>query len=719
MADDIASLGFSIDSDPLVETETRLRAMEAAAKRAGVSVEEMQARIKRASTGSGPIVPNLVTPPKLPWSVPQITEIDKGLKNITASGLTQQQMWRSLTHEIGLLNPHLAEMVRHFGFVSQGLGHLPITLSILAVSFAAMSAVVIKSLEAFASFEKESIQMDNALALVGGQSGQTAKSLHNLAEELSSSGVVTKEAAVASERALLVFKNIGPEAFGPALDAAKKLSETGLVPMETAAKALGEAINNPIMASQALSKVFVELTTVQQQQINAAVRAGDVLKAQSLVMEAVDAKSKGINSTAQTLTAQWTAMTKSFEDFLITIGGAIALLTNLGSVLSVISNAIKDSIAAMKDLAGAQTLSEGRAGPGGVKMVLTQGAAFEQPHMSEAQFRPIIQGLEAQAAAQKIAADASKMGAGAAAAYTAAETVRQQAIRDGLPLDAAQEKELQAVTGALGGAKTATELSNLAWEIQIDRLQATGKLTDAQTEAVQKLVPIVGRNLSAALANSNEKLLEYNTRLKQAKSTTDSAVSGIGSALTSGLADLVDGTKDVSAAFADMSKAVVRALDEMIIKLAIVGPLENALKPIFASAGSLFVPGAATGGVLGRDSFPHSLVSAAAFAGAPHFASGGMVGGGIPVIAHAGEGIFTKGQMAAMGGGGAQVVNVNVQNNAGAKVSVDESRGDDGSQQIGIMIERVESAIASRITEGRSSVGRATANVYGLTRQAR
>jgi hypothetical protein len=49
------------------------------------------------------------------------------------------------------------------------------------------------------------------------------------------------------------------------------------------------------------------------------------------------------------------------------------------------------------------------------------------------------------------------------------------------------------------------------------------------------------------------------------------------STLTSGLTDMLDGTKSVSQGFTDMGKAIVRALEEAMIKMLIIQPLMRAL----------------------------------------------------------------------------------------------------------------------------------------------
>ena len=70
--------------------------------------------------------------------------------------------------------------------------------------------------------------------------------------------------------------------------------------------------------------------------------------------------------------------------------------------------------------------------------------------------------------------------------------------------------------------------------------------------------------------------------------------------------------------------------------------------------GDIPLIGASIGGIVGVTNFPTSFVHPSYFDHAPHFDTGGVIGGGgVPIIAHPGEGIFSKEQMAAMGGSSA------------------------------------------------------------------
>ena len=61
------------------------------------------------------------------------------------------------------------------------------------------------------------------------------------------------------------------------------------------------------------------------------------------------------------------------------------------------------------------------------------------------------------------------------------------------------------------------------------------------------------------------------------------------------------------------------------------------------------------GGIVGSEATFSRYVHPAYFDDAPKFHTGGIAGDEVPIIAKRGEGVFTQGQMAAMGGGGQQM----------------------------------------------------------------
>lgn len=147
---------------------------------------------------------------------------------------------------------------------------------------------------------------------------------------------------------------------------------------------------------------------------------------------------------------------------------------------------------------------------------------------------------------------------------------------------AVQRKRIEEVTGAYEKATEALERNTVAQSIRRGRQTALLDPQDVQiAEQLKGLYP----NVATALSSTEAAALRANEAMKSIGTTMSST-------LTSGLADILDGTKSVSDGFASMAKSIARSIEEAVIKMAIVQPLLRSFG--LGGAGSL-IPGFADG----------------------------------------------------------------------------------------------------------------------------
>jgi lambda family phage tail tape measure protein len=129
---------------------------------------------------------------------------------------------------------------------------------------------------------------------------------------------------------------------------------------------------------------------------------------------------------------------------------------------------------------------------------------------------------------------------------------------------------------------------------------------------------------------------------------------------------------------------------------------------------SIMAPLKHSGGIVGTSEGSGSrLVSASTFYGAKRYHSGGVAGDEVPTILQKGEGVFTKGQMKAMGGGS------NVQiviNNNGSKTEVQQKESIDsrGNRRVELTISDM---VAGEVRRSGSSMNSALRGSFGSRQQ--
>jgi phage-related minor tail protein len=223
---------------------------------------------------------------------------------------------------------------------------------------------------------------------------------------------------------------------------------------------------------------------------------------------------------------------------------------------------------------------------------------------------------------------------------------------------------------------------------QIDFNNKTMFLSQDDVTIANQLKGIYGNDVPAALASSEASALRLNTAFRGLSSSIEND-------MVNGLTDILSGAKSASQGFADLEAAVVKAIEQMIIKITIVEPLMRALQSTFSSFSGVF--GFASGGVPGA-----SGAQPVGSASGHVFSAGQIVPFASPTIApmalfgEAGpeaimplrRGSDRKLGVAAGGGGGGVNVTVNVQN-APAGVQSQASRVDsNGNVSVDVILKK-------------------------------
>lgn len=185
-------------------------------------------------------------------------------------------------------------------------------------------------------------------------------------------------------------------------------------------------------------------------------------------------------------------------------------------------------------------------------------------------------------------ADAAAMGLGAAAlARFRAEAAETAAIQaNGGKITAEQAAQFAVLKQRAADAALALEKARVGESIRFGR--QTSLLSPEDVQIAQQL-----RGIYPDVATALNSVEAAGLRTNQALSGLSSQISG---QLVTGLADINDGTKSISNGARDMGKVVVRAIEEMIIKLYIVIPLMRALQSSIGGPLAGLLGGGASGG---------------------------------------------------------------------------------------------------------------------------
>lgn len=191
--------------------------------------------------------------------------------------------------------------------------------SIIGVSLGFKSMI-----DGAAASQQKLAQMDAVLKSTGGAAGMTKDELIKLADAQGKLTTFSKGANIESENLLLTFTGIGKKVFPDALKTVNDMSQALGQDTKSSAIQLGKALNDPIKGITALSRVGVNFTEQQKEQIKALQEAGKTEEAQKIILQELQKEFGGSAEAAgKTFTGQMTILKNQISGTASQLGGVL------------------------------------------------------------------------------------------------------------------------------------------------------------------------------------------------------------------------------------------------------------------------------------------------------------------------------------------------------------------------------------------------------------
>jgi phage-related protein len=166
-----------------------------------------------------------------------------------------------------------------------------VTLPIVAAG-AAMFA-------AFTGEEDAIARMEATIRATGGVAGVTSDHIRDLASSLQDTTTFADDATIGAAALLLTFKNLsnaagdGNDVFDRTISASQDLSALMGTDLNSAVMTLGKALQDPAAGLARLTRIGIQFTDEQKNQIQALADSGDMLGAQKLMLAEVESQFGG------------------------------------------------------------------------------------------------------------------------------------------------------------------------------------------------------------------------------------------------------------------------------------------------------------------------------------------------------------------------------------------------------------------------------------------
>jgi len=228
--------------------------------------------------------------------------------------------------------------------------------AIAGVGIGVVAAALGKSVQNAAEAQKIMAQTEAVLKSTGTTANGTAADIAKLSETLSRQTAVDDELIQSGANLLLTFKNIQNQAglnndiFDQTVQASLDVSRAMGTDASREAIRLGKALNDPVKGISALTRVGIQFTDQQKEQIKALTQSGDLLGAQKIVLAELQSQFGGsAQAYAQTFAGQIELLGIELENFseeigLIVMPALRSLMDGLREMAPEIGSKLRDAV---------------------------------------------------------------------------------------------------------------------------------------------------------------------------------------------------------------------------------------------------------------------------------------------------------------------------------------------------------------------------------------
>jgi hypothetical protein len=476
------------------------------------------------------------------YSTPGAENVEAVLKRIADAGKKVGDDTRAggqkASDGLKLVNAAADEAKRVTGDLTAQLGPLGRIMESVGVAGGAAAArqgaVVLVLGKAFAEAEKANAvarQTEGLLRATGAAAGKTADDIKRLGDEIERTTLAESEDIQRVANTLLTFRNISGSVFDDTLRRAQDLASLGFGSLESNARLLGKALNDPADGLTALTRIGIKFSAQTEDMVKKMAAANDVGGAQKVMLDELAKRVGGAATDEQAgLTGSYNRLGDAVGNFLEEIGhagpiqAATSALNSLADAIDNLNSKIFDKREKLKAYREElDSLVENRQGGavwgGGLAAAAIPGRVSLLKEMI-AELEREIEVEEKAAAARREAAEAGRAAAKAEADRTAemeaARAVISEMISAQVKLNAEEDKANKAAAAKAAREvvreekEAAREAAQAQREFLRDRQRDIESFTNAASAEFRNMwVSGFAGGLADVLPTLGKKLLQW------------------------------------------------------------------------------------------------------------------------------------------------------------------------------------------------------------------
>ena len=194
---------------------------------------------------------------------------------------------RRTARSVAILQGPLGPIAGRITMIGVAVGDVGVALAAMGVTLAATIGVLLRAGRAGADMEVQFSRLNAVLRATGGTANQTSESVENLARNLGRYTLASTQEVRTAATQMLTFRRVTEDAFSRSISLAQDLAAVGFGSLEGAARQLARALEDPEVGLTALRRAGVSFTLQQRDMIVEMFKAGEVARAQGMILDEV------------------------------------------------------------------------------------------------------------------------------------------------------------------------------------------------------------------------------------------------------------------------------------------------------------------------------------------------------------------------------------------------------------------------------------------------
>lgn len=261
------------------------------------------------------------------------------------------ERFRQAANQAGIFLGPLDGLSGRLNATATAFNSFGIGMTVLATATTAIIATAVKATMVYKEVELSMARTEAMITATGNAAGFTAKELDEMARSIATNTLASTEGVRRAQQMVMAYRNIYGEIFQRTLKLAQDVAELQGSTIESEAKRIAKALQDPIAGLDGLVKIGARYTDEQKEQIKNLVNQNRLHEAQAIVLDGIASRVGGIaeSVSAGTIAGQVDYFGQNVSEFMEAIARQSGVAEAFKQTLAQINRGLALTVASLNE----------------------------------------------------------------------------------------------------------------------------------------------------------------------------------------------------------------------------------------------------------------------------------------------------------------------------------------------------------------------------------